>query len=313
MVECWFPPNTFIFFLLYWAVSNLTWCCLFIDTPSNGGAFTRALDTGFNFLSVGDPEHMCTRFNNGLIILDLVNGFEAWLRVDSHRIPLSYSSIWTLVSNVESHSQSVWEVSQFNLFLRIPVGRGISLFALSSISAETMSTWQWICSLCSAGSRFHSWEICFIGNWIDKSYRSFLIMAWDLPKLGEKKGFSIHDPFEFNYILSSYVLSMCFICYPSWIIWTVCNAVPMSFFRLTKILMRISAFPLRPRYIHCSTTCSLPSLSKTLLDHFGVILLNTSVTQTGIFLLRYRNFHCDVWNASCWFLSTSLTCLFVSM
>ncbi len=39
----------------------------------------------------------------------------------------------------------------------------------------------------------------------------------------------------------------------SWIVCTICNAVPTLFFRLKNFLMRILAFPLRPRYIHCST------------------------------------------------------------
>jgi hypothetical protein len=108
------------------------------------------------------------------------------------------------------------------------------------------------------------------------------------------KGLSICHHFEFNYILNSHVLSMCFVCYHSWIICTICNAVLMSFFRLGKFLVRISAFPLCPRYIRCCTTCLSPSLYKKMLDHLGVILLNTSVTQTGIFLLRYRNFRCNI-------------------
>jgi hypothetical protein len=45
--------------------------------------------------------------------------------------------------------------------------------------------------------------------------------------------------------------------------------------------MKVSAFPLRPRYIRCSTTCLSLSLSKKMLDHFGVILLNTSVTLSN--------------------------------
>ncbi len=40
--------------------------------------------------------------------------------------------------------------------------------------------------------------------------------------------------FDFNYILCSYVLSMCFMLYRSWIVCTVCNAVPTLFFRLGK-------------------------------------------------------------------------------
>jgi hypothetical protein len=65
-------------------------------------------------------------------------------------------------------------------------------------------------------------------------------------------GLSIHHHFEFDYILNLYVLSMCFICYCSWMVCNVCNAVPILFFRLRNFLMRISAFPLCPRYIRCS-------------------------------------------------------------
>ncbi len=53
----------------------------------------------------------------------------------------------------------------------------------------------------------------------------------------------LYHHFEFDYILNLYVLSMCFVCYRSWIVCTVCNAA----------LMRVLAFPLRPRYIRCST------------------------------------------------------------
>jgi hypothetical protein len=61
--------------------------------------------------------------------------------------------------------------------------------------------------------------------------------------------------------------------------------------------MSIFAFPLRPRYICCSTNCLLPSL---LLDHFGVIINNPFVTPAVIFLIN--NFHSDVCNDGCSFL-----------
>jgi hypothetical protein len=118
------------------------------------------------------------------------------------------------------------------------------------------------------------------------------------------KGLSICHHFEFNYILNLYVLSMCFVRYCSWIVCTVYNVAPMLFFRLRKFLMRILAFPLRPRYIHCSTTCLLPSLSKKLLDHFRVIINNPFVTPAVIFLRNNWNFHSDVCNSSCLFLHT---------
>ena len=44
-------------------------------------------------------------------------------------------------------------------------------------------------------------------------------------------GLSIHHPFEFNYILNLYVLSMCFVRYLSWIVCTICNAVPIVVFQ----------------------------------------------------------------------------------
>jgi hypothetical protein len=97
---------------------------------------------------------------------------------------------------------------------------------------------------------------------------------------------------------------MCIIRYRSWIVCTVCNAAPMLFFRLRKFLMIISAFPLRPRYIRCSTTRLLPSLSKKLLDHFGVIINNPFVTPAFIFLMDNRNFYSDVCDGSCSFLHT---------
>jgi hypothetical protein len=97
---------------------------------------------------------------------------------------------------------------------------------------------------------------------------------------------------------------MCFVRYRSWIVCTVCNLAPMLFFRLIKFLMRISAFPLCPRYIRCSTTPSLLSLSKKMLDHFVVIINNPFVTPAVIFLIINQNFHSDVCNGSCSFLHT---------
>ncbi len=111
---------------------------------------------------------------------------------------------------------------------------------------------------------------------------------------------SIHHPLEFDYILNLYVLSMCFACYSSWIICTIFNAAPMSFFRLKNFLMRISAFPLRPRYICCSTTRSLPSLSKKMLNHPGVLINNPFMTPA----INNRNFHSDICDGSCSFLHT---------
>ncbi len=64
-------------------------------------------------------------------------------------------------------------------------------------------------------------------------------------------------------------------------------------------------FPLLPRYICCITTCLLPSLSKKLLDHFGVIINNPFVTPAVIFLINNWNFHSDICNSSCSFLHTS--------
>jgi hypothetical protein len=69
--------------------------------------------------------------------------------------------------------------------------------------------------------------------------------------------------------------------------------------------MRILASPLRPRYIHCSTTRPLPSLSKKSLDHFGVIINNPFVTQAVIFITNNWNFNSDVCDGSCSFLHTS--------
>ncbi len=83
---------------------------------------------------------------------------------------------------------------------------------------------------------------------------------------------------------------MCFVCFHSWIVCTIYDAAPMLFFRLRNFLMRISAFPLCPRYIRCSTTCLLPSLSKKLLYHFGVIINNPYVTPVVIFLLNNWTF-----------------------
>ncbi len=98
------------------------------------------------------------------------------------------------------------------------------------------------------------------------------------------------------------ILSMCFVHYRSWIVCTLYNAAPVLLVILMKFLMRMSAFPLRPRYICCSTTHLLPSLSKKLLDHFGVIINNPFVTPAVIFLINNRNFHSDVCNGSCLFL-----------
>ncbi len=123
-------------------------------------------------------------------------------------------------------------------------------------------------------------------------------------KLVDSLGLSICHHFDFNYILNLYVLSMCFMRYHSWIVCTVYNAVPMLIFRLRKFLMRILAFPLRPRYIRCSTTCLLPSLSKKLLDHFGVIINSPFVTPAVIFFINNWNFHSNVCNGSCLFLHT---------
>jgi hypothetical protein len=63
--------------------------------------------------------------------------------------------------------------------------------------------------------------------------------------------------------------------------------------------MRILAFPLRPRYIRCSTTRLLPSLLKKMLDHFRVIINNPFVTPAVIFLINNQNFHSDICNGSC--------------
>ncbi len=68
--------------------------------------------------------------------------------------------------------------------------------------------------------------------------------------------------------------------------------------------MIISAFPLRPRYIRCSTTRSSPSLSKKLLNQFGVIINNPFVTPAVIFLIDNQNFYSDVCDGSCLFLRT---------
>ncbi len=46
-----------------------------------------------------------------------------------------------------------------------------------------------------------------------------------------QKGLSICHHSEFNYVWNSYVLSMCFVRYRDWIVCTICNAAPMSFFR----------------------------------------------------------------------------------
>jgi hypothetical protein len=118
------------------------------------------------------------------------------------------------------------------------------------------------------------------------------------------QGLSICHHFEFNYILNSYVLSMCSMHYHSWIVCTVYNAVLVLLFILRKFLMRILAFPLRPRYIRCSTIRLWLSLSKKMLDHFGVIINNLFVTPAVIFLINNWNFHSDVCNGSCLFLHT---------
>jgi hypothetical protein len=107
-----------------------------------------------------------------------------------------------------------------------------------------------------------------------------------------------------TYILNSYVLSICFVCYSSWILCTICNAAPMWFFRLRKFSMIILAFLLCPRYIRCSTTHLLPSLSKKLLHHFGVIINDPFVTPAVSFLIDNRNFYSDVCDGSCLFLHT---------
>ncbi len=62
--------------------------------------------------------------------------------------------------------------------------------------------------------------------------------------------------------------------------------------------MRILTFPLRPRYIHCTTTCLSPILSNKLLDHFVVIINNPFVTSAIIFLTNKWNFHSDICNGS---------------
>jgi hypothetical protein len=124
------------------------------------------------------------------------------------------------------------------------------------------------------------------------------------PCIRAKTWWSICHHFEFNYILNLYVLSMCFVCYRSWIVCTVCNAAPMSFFRLRNFLMIISAFPLCPRYIRCSTTCLLPRLSNKLPDHFGVIMKNPFMTPAVNFRIDNRNFYSDVCDGSCLFLYT---------
>jgi hypothetical protein len=104
-----------------------------------------------------------------------------------------------------------------------------------------------------------------------------------------RKGLSIHHPFEFNYILNLYFLSMCFVRYRSWILCTVCNAAPLSFFRLRKFLMRNFALPLRPRYISLQYHSSVAELIQKLLDHFGVIINNPFVTSAVIFLINNWN------------------------
>ncbi len=80
---------------------------------------------------------------------------------------------------------------------------------------------------------------------------------------------------------------MCFVRYPSWIVCTVWNVVPMSFFRLRKVLMRISAFPLRPRYIRCSTMITQDIVE---FDWFKTTCLQ-------VHMLQYRDHsgYCWIW------------------
>ncbi len=73
-----------------------------------------------------------------------------------------------------------------------------------------------------------------------------------MPK-DHSKGLSLCHHFEFNYILNLYILSTCFVRYRSWIVYTMYNMAPVLLFILRKFLMRILAFPLRLRYIGCST------------------------------------------------------------
>jgi hypothetical protein len=97
----------------------------------------------------------------------------------------------------------------------------------------------------------------------------------------------------------------CFLCVTMVGSYVPYNAAPVLLFILTKFLMGTSAFPLRPRYIVCcSTTCLSLSLSKKMLNHFGVIINNPFVTPAVIFLINNWNIHSDVCNGSCSFLRT---------
>ncbi len=78
----------------------------------------------------------------------------------------------------------------------------------------------------------------------------------------------------------------------------------MTFFRLKIFLMIMLAFPLRPRYIRCSTNRLLPSLSKKMLDHFGVTINNPLVTPAVSFPIDNWNVYSDVCEGRCLFLHT---------
>jgi hypothetical protein len=54
----------------------------------------------------------------------------------------------------------------------------------------------------------------------------------------------LYQPFEFDYILNLYVLSMCFVCYRSWVICTLCNVAPMLFFQTSEIFDEKFGIPL---------------------------------------------------------------------
>ncbi len=98
---------------------------------------------------------------------------------------------------------------------------------------------------------------------------------------------------------------MCFICYHNRIVCTICNAAPTLFFRLGKFLMRILAFPLRPRYIRCSTlittdiiqfnwfktTCLLPNLLRSLSNFHWSCWSYLRVTLSGKVPYFHSNFH----------------------